>query len=269
MSANSMNSSSVSTEVAASEVVTAASTMVTVASTIEFSANPGKINDAAGFMTVARDAVKQTEPGTKLWFGLKHFPVKELGQELTPEENNEKFGIIDFFVNDEAKAAHFGGEVPKAVKANDESEEPIVKGGLDAIVASAKGWKLLAAPKNEQEKLEKVKFVSYIPFKAGSADQVENVKGLLLAGLGLVQEHESGTPFWAAVQNQEDPEEFAILDAFDDIEAVKAHFVEPAKVPTAVQGALKENPELIKDGWEKGVVANIRVFRVLAVKADL
>ncbi|CAD7950868.1 unnamed protein product [Amoebophrya sp. A120] len=236
-----------------------------VASTIEFFSNSGKEADAAGFLKVAEEVVTKTEPGTKLWWGVKYTPIEQLGQSPQPE----RFGIVDFFVDDAAKDAHFAGEVPKAVMANDQTEAPIVKGGLDAIVASAKGWSVLVAPKvNAAEQMNNAKFLGYLPLKAGPG-QEENLKNLLLAGHQLVTEKEPKTPFWAAVQNQKDPTEFAIIDTFDSMEGVAEHFMDPAVVPTAVQGALKENPTLIEGGWEEGVVPNVRVLEIVAKKIQL
>eukprot|EP00392_Amoebophrya_sp_AT5.2_P008455 g8476.t1 len=236
-----------------------------VASTIEFYSNKGHEKDAEAFLEVAKNAVQQTEPGTKLWYGVKFHAMDALGQ----KEEVDRFGIIDFFVDDAAQDAHFAGEVPKAVKANDETESPIVKGGLNAIVESAKAWDLLFAPKTTtKEKMESAKFVGYLPILAGEG-QEENMKGLLKAGLGLVTEKEEKTSFWAAVQNKSNKREFAIIDTFDSMEGVVEHFVAPAAVPTAVQGVLAENPELIVGGWEEGVLKNVRIMEIVAKKIDL
>eukprot|EP00392_Amoebophrya_sp_AT5.2_P012718 g12825.t1 len=236
-----------------------------VAGTIEFYSNKGHEQDAAAFLDVAKNAVQQTEPGTKLWYGVKFHAMDVLGQ----KEEADRFGIIDFFVDDAAKDAHFAGEVPKAVKANDATESPIVKGGLGAIVESAKAWDLLFAPKTtSKEQMEAAKFVGYLPILAGEG-QEENMKALLKAGLGLVTEKEAKTSFWAAVQNQANKREFAIIDTFDSMEGVAEHFVAPAAVPTAVQGVLAENPDLIVGGWEEGVLKNVRIMEIVAKKVEL
>ncbi|CAD7966407.1 unnamed protein product [Amoebophrya sp. A120] len=259
----------------ASEVGSAASSarsskrfpVITLGSTLEFRANQGKEDDMLQFLVMARDAVAQTEKeGTQNWYGVRYFPIADLGQKPQPD----RFGIVDFFVDEAAQGAHFSGEVPNAVAANDQTEDPIVQGGLDAIVASHRSWRLLTNPPKltEEKRMKHAKFLSFIPIRAGSEEQVEALKELLFGGFLLVSENEKKTSFWAACQNENDPLEFAIIDTFDSIGGVYAHFVEPALVPSAVQAALVDNPDLIEGGWEIGVVANIRVFQIVASKTD-
>ena len=69
---------------------------------------------------------------------------------------------------------------------------------------------------------------------------------------------EPETYFWVALKTDKDT--YAIFDVFHDKAAQKAHF------SGIVASALQENAEnLIVGGWEKGVLANVQNFQILAL----
>jgi quinol monooxygenase YgiN len=83
----------------------------------------------------------------------------------------------------------------------------------------------------------------------------------LVAGRDLVAQHEPQTLLWYALANQATVEERFIFDVFADQAGRDAHF------NGKVAAALKEKaPTLVQGGWEKGVLANVSHYDVLAAK---
>lgn len=242
---------------------------ITVSCVLEFKATPqNEDNVEKTLLPAGCSLVEQGEPNTRLWFGLKYFPLEPLEQ----KDQKDKFAIIDFFTDNEAIDTHFAGEVPKAVKANEE----LIKNGLEkGIVANAKKWKMITQNSNRLTESDNFKFtsgikhakyLSYIPIKCGDKSQIQNMINLLNAGLGIVTENESKTSFWCAMQNQDDETEFCIIDCFDNLDGVVEHFVDPGRVPAAVKGACEENKKLISGGFEKGVLGNVRCYEIVCKK---
>jgi quinol monooxygenase YgiN len=103
---------------------------------------------------------------------------------------------------------------------------------------------------------------TYIPFRAAPARE-EAVASLLKGAAALVHATEPRTLLWLALRA--DADHFAIVDFFPDAEGRAAHFA--GKVAAALKDAA---PLAVKDGWEKGVVANVENSRILsyAVNGD-
>ena len=89
--------------------------------------------------------------------------------------------------------------------------------------------------------------------KEGKSQQLAD---LLSGAAELVNKTEPKTVFWFALQLNDHT--FAIFDAFNDASGQEAHFA------GKVAAALKDNSEaLVKDGWEQGVVDNIKEYKVI------
>lgn len=96
---------------------------------INVKAKPGKEAALAAFLTSGAALVKATEPGTLLWYAIRTGPGS--------------FTIFDLFPNNEAKAAHFAGQVAAALKAK---ADELIDGGWEAgVVANVKSYDVLSA----------------------------------------------------------------------------------------------------------------------------
>ena len=210
------------------------------ASYIEMKAAEGQTENFAKFLTDAAPLVKQTEPGTKLWFAL--------------QASENKLAIFDIFVDEKARNAHFSGAVAGALNKH---ANPLVEGGWDnGVVANIHNSSVLSA--KTPVDLYSATTATYIKLKA-TPGQGENLAALLSAAGPIVADTEPGTLFWVALQI--DKEHFAIFDLFAGEAGREAHFA------GQVAGLLnKEASALVEGGWEEGVVANVCNYDILAIK---
>ncbi|MEO1246230.1 MAG: hypothetical protein AAFX56_11170 [Pseudomonadota bacterium] len=211
------------------------------ASYIPMTAAPGKTQHLAQFLTDAAPLVKATEPGTELWFALQG-PVEG------------KLAIFDTFQDEAARDAHFSGEVAGALKAH--SAELVNGGWDDGVVANINGAKVLSekAPVNLYDAVT----ATYIKIQAAPG-QGEALAGLLTAAGSIVADTEPKTLYWVALRLDED--NFAIFDVFADESGREAHFA--GKVASMLKD---KSSELVKGGWDEGIVANVSHFKILAIK---
>ncbi|MEM7276924.1 MAG: hypothetical protein AAF385_02270 [Pseudomonadota bacterium] len=211
-----------------------------LASYIPMAATPQKASDFAQFLIGAAPLVKQTEPGTKLWFALQG-------------ESKNELAIFDIFEDVAARDAHFAGDVAGALNAN---ATLLVDGGWDnGVVANVNHAQVLSqkAPVD----LYDAKTATYIKIKAAPG-QGESLSELLTAAGPIVSETEPKTLYWVALRL--DQENFAIFDIFADESGRTAHFA------GKVAGLLKEQSStLVADGWDDGVVANVSNYTILAI----
>lgn len=209
------------------------------ASFIEMPAAAGQTEAFAEFLAGAAPLVKETEPGTELWFAL---------------QAGETLAIFDIFVDDEARDAHFSGAVAGALKQN---ADTLVAGGWDAgVVANINNSNVLSA--KAPVDLYSATTATYIKLEAAPG-QSEELAALLTAAGPIVAETEPKTLFWVALQIDEN--NFAIFDIFADNSGREAHFA------GQVAGLLEEKASvLVAGGWDEGVVANVRNFDILAIK---
>lgn len=209
------------------------------ASYIAMPAADGQTQAFAEFLAGAAPMVKETEPGTELWFAL---------------QAEDTLAIFDIFVDEAARNAHFSGAIAGALK---ENADTLVEGGWDAgVVANINNSDVLSvkAPVD----LYTATTATYIKLEAAPG-QSDNLRALLTAAGPIVAETEPKTLFWAALQV--DRNSFAIFDIFADNSGREAHFA------GQVAGLLKEkSSELVAGGWEDGVVANVNNFDILAIK---
>lgn len=223
------------------------------ASIIEFDALPTEtVSIERDLLPSGQNIVNQYEPNTPLWYGLKHTPLLALKQVANPN----RFAIIDFFYDQAGLEEHFQGQVPSAVR--DQSHR--IQGGFeDGVLANANSYDILATPKILSDKIPYARYMSFTTLRASEGKQ-QDVRDLLLKGLRLANESERKTSFFAPCQSQKDPNDFAIICIIDDDEGLNTHFVEPAVVPSALHKACKNDPNLVTEGFEAGVLANIRLF---------
>ncbi|MFK7887508.1 MAG: hypothetical protein AB8G16_11665 [Gammaproteobacteria bacterium] len=102
---------------------------------------------------------------------------------------------------------------------------------------------------------------SYIEITSAN-DQAENLGRFLAGAAPIVAETEPGTALWFALKGPDNT--LAIFDVFVNEGAREEHFA------GAVAAALKQNSgQLIKGGWDDGVVANVQNSSVLSYKAPV
>jgi len=209
------------------------------ASYIAMPAAEGQAGAFAEFLAGAAAIVRDTEPGTVLWFAL---------------QADDTLAIFDIFADEEARDAHFSGAVAAALNQN---ADALVDGGWDdGVVANINNSDVLSvkAPVD----LSTATTATYIKLKAAPGKGPE-LAALLTAAGPIVAETEPKTLFWAALQIDET--NFAIFDIFADNSGREAHFA------GKVAGLLNEKAsELISGGWDDGVVANVHNFEILATK---
>jgi quinol monooxygenase YgiN len=206
---------------------------------IPFKANPDKDAAVAGLLGGAATLVHQTEPQTLQWLALR--------------EGEGKFAIIDFFRDEQGRAAHFAGKVAATLKG---AAPEAVAGGWEAgVVANVENSKVIGATVTADRK-HTAKFAVRIDLQANPGKE-EELAAFLSGGAALVHETEPGTLLWYALRL--DNARFVIFDVFASEEGKAAHFA--GKVAAALKG---KAPELVRGGWDKGVVANVRSFAVLS-----
>ena len=209
------------------------------ASYIAMPAAEGQTGAFAEFLAGAAPIVRETEPGTVLWFAL---------------QADDTLAIFDIFADEDARDAHFSGAVAAALNQN---ADTLVNGGWeDGVVANINNSDVLSvkAPVD----LDTATTATYIKLEAASGKGPE-LAALLTAAGPIVADTEPKTLFWAALQIDES--NFAIFDIFADNSGREAHFA------GQVAGLLNAKAsELASGGWDDGVVANIRNFDILAAK---
>ena len=210
------------------------------ASYIEMISAEGQVEKFAEFLTSAAPIVKETEPGTAMWFALQ-----------APES---KFAIFDTFVDAEARDAHFTGAVAGALKGN---AATLVKSGWsNGVVANINNSSVLSA--KAPVDLYDATTATYIKLTA-APNQGNALAELLTAAGPIVAETEPKTLYWVALRIDEN--NFAIFDIFADNAGREAHFA------GQVANLLKDNSaDLVKGGWNEGVVKNVNNYSILAIK---
>ena len=101
----------------------------------------------------------------------------------------------------------------------------------------------------------KVNIANYIVFKAKEG-KVQQLAELLTGAAEIVKQTEPKTIYWFALQLNDDS--FAIFDAFNGADGQQAHFA--GKVAAALKNS---SDDLVENGWDKGVVANIKQYKVI------
>lgn len=213
-------------------------TMTPQASYIEMTAANQQTNSLAKFLTSAATLVKQTEPGTELWFAL---------------QDGNTLAIFDIFTDEKALKAHFSGKVAQALEDNASN---LVQGGWDqGVVDNVRNGSVLSvkAPID----LYSATTATYIHLTA-ALGQGDALAELLTAAGPIVAETEPKTLYWVAMRLDKD--KFAIFDIFADNSGREAHFA------GQVANLLKaKSTMLVEGGWNEGVVKNVRNYDILAI----
>ncbi|WP_237760442.1 hypothetical protein [Legionella steelei] len=197
------------------------------------------MSNFAEFLKKGAQLVRQTEPNTALWFALK---------------KDNHLAVFDIFFDEKGRELHFTGQVANALK---ENASQLVVGGWDqGVLANVCNYDVIAANNFNLNMVLTAKEASYIVFKANPGKSHE-LELLLKGGSQLINTTEPKTYFWVALKTDKDT--YAIFDAFQDKAAQKMHF------SGQVASALQKNAEhLIAGGWEKGVLAHIHNFQIIA-----
>lgn len=209
------------------------------ASYIAMPAADGQTEAFAEFLAGAAPIVKETEPGTMLWFAL---------------QAGDTLGIFDIFADYKARQVHFSGAVAAALNQN---ADALVAGGWNrGVVPNINNSDVLSV--KEPADLYSATTATYIKLEAAPGKGPE-LAALLTAAGPIVADTEPKTLFWAALRIDENS--FAIFDIFADNSGRDAHFA------GQVAGLLNEKAsELVQGGWEDGVVPNVRNYDILAIK---
>ena len=160
--------------------------------------------------------------------------------------------IFDTFVDDKAKAEHFGGAVAAALQS--QAGTTVVGGLGEGVVANVVSSKVLTTIRRPNAAAA----TKATRITLSAADGMEEeLAEFLVQGGDIVKETEPGTLLWFATRIGAST--FAIVDTFTDEDARAAHF------NGAVAAALKDNSErLVAGGWDNGVLANVSHYDVIA-----
>ncbi|KTC82782.1 hypothetical protein [Legionella cincinnatiensis] len=192
------------------------------------------------FLHKGSTLVRQTEPGTPLWFGLKE---------------NEHFAIFDLFYNETGRERHFSGQVANALKEN--AAELVKDGWENGVVKNINNFDLIATNHFNKGKILNSKVANLIVFKVKPGKNQE-IELFLHEASQIINATEPQTYFWGALKA--DADTYAIFDAFPDKNGQTTHF------SGTVATLLKNNADnLIIGGWENGIIANIHNFQIIAI----
>ncbi len=213
---------------------------ITKATYISLESKPETASQLEAFLQKGSTLVHQTEPGTPLWFGLKE---------------HENFAIFDLFYNETGREQHFSGQVASALK---ERAPELVKGDWEkGVVKNITHFDLIATNHFNKEKILNSKVANLIVFKVKPGKEQE-IELFLHEASQVIDAAEPRTYFWVALKT--DANTYAIFDAFPDQNGQKAHF------SGKVAAQLKNNADrFIVNGWEKGIIANIHNFEIIAL----
>jgi quinol monooxygenase YgiN len=210
-----------------------------LASFIPMQAADGQADTFAAYFESAAGIVRESEPGTTYWFGLR---------------SGNTIGIFDVFTDEASRQAHFEGQVAADIAAN---AGTWVKGGWDdGVVPNVRNAIILSS--RQPVGMESATTATHITLRAVPG-QGQALADLLTAGGAIIEDTEPGTLFWVALQY--DDETFGIFDVFAGEDGRTAHFA------GQVAALLNEQaPALVEGGWKNGVVANVVNFDILAMK---
>jgi len=216
-------------------------TTPTTGTHIRIQAASGKAEELAAFLGGGAPLIKAGEPGTLQWIAQREGP--------------DAFRIVDFFANEDGRAAHFAGAVAAALQ---EQAPGLVQSGWDdGVVANIRNGEVLASLVRASDAHATPALASYIEIKA-QAGQADNLAAFLAGGAAIIERTEPGTLLWYALRL--DATTFAIYDVFVDAQARDAHFA------GAVASALAESAAtLVEGGWDDGVVKNVVHAEVLSI----
>jgi len=188
-----------------------------------------------GLLRVGGGLVRETEPGTKLRFGLT---------------NDTECAIFDTFADEDGRMKHFSGKVAAALS---EQAAALVEGAWDnGVVKNIANSTILGCTYQEGKDQTEA---CLIKLTAAEGKEAE-LKALLEAAVQVIRETEEFTIFWSALQFSET--EFGIFDTFVNEEGRAHHFA------GRVAGVLKDKAaELVEGGWENGVLKKVHNYHIV------
>ncbi|MDB5048637.1 MAG: hypothetical protein JWO30_1708 [Fibrobacteres bacterium] len=202
-------------------------------------AAPGKEKAIADLLKGAADMVRKTEPQTLQWMALQMDPTG--------------FAIADFFPDPKGRDAHFAGMVAEALK---KSSAETVEGGWEkGVVANVENSKVLASVISDSH-YSHAHLAMRIDLQAKPGKE-EVLAKLLTGAAEIIEATEPETLLWYALRIA--PDRFAILDVFPNEAAKTAHL--SGKVAASLKA---KSQEMIQGGWDRGVAANIKSYKILS-----
>ncbi len=200
-------------------------------------------SELSEFLSNGAGIVKATEPNTTLWYAL--------------EGDDNQYGIFDVFPDRVGRAEHFDGKVANALY---ESAGKLVEGGWEqGVLANVANYEVLSSKvPNPNLKATEATYIEIVakPGKEGA------LRDLLTKAADLVKLTEPKTVYWTGLQL--DAKTFAIFDTFTDASGRAEHFA--GQVAATLQGLADE---IVEGGWEQGVVAKVKNYRIIAESSQL
>lgn len=207
---------------------------------IKMISKPNSSSNFEQFMKDGAQLIRQTEPNTVFWFALK---------------KGHQFAIFDVFFNIKGREQHFAGQVANALKKN--ASQFVQSGWEEGVLQNISNFDIIASNHFIKDKVLTSKEASYITIKAKPGKN-RDLELFFKEASRLIDKTEPQTYFWVALKINKDS--YAIFDVFPDKAAQQKHF------SNRVASELQKNAEnLIVGGWEKGIVANIHNFQIIAV----
>ncbi|MCF6766461.1 hypothetical protein L3V82_11815 [Thiotrichales bacterium 19S3-7] len=212
------------------------------ATLIELKPNADMSEELTQFLTNGADLVKANEPDTKLWFALK--------------KDDELFAIIDLFLDEKARQAHFDGDAAKALR--DNADKLIIDGWDNGVLKNVNHFDVLASCITDTPHLATEATCIILVANDGCEDELAD---LLTNAAELIDQNEPNTLFWSALKLNK--QIYAIYDIFKDDAAREEHFN-----AQAAQALKEKADDLIHGGWENGVLPNIYNYKILAISEN-
>ncbi|MDB5102406.1 MAG: hypothetical protein JWP91_95 [Fibrobacteres bacterium] len=199
----------------------------------------GKEKAFTDLMKGAAELVRTTEPNTLQWFAL--------------HEKEDRYAIADFFTDAKGREDHFAGQVAMALK---KAAPDTLEGGWErGVVAHAEPCRILASSILDDD-IHRARFAQRLPILAKPGKE-EELAAFLTDGVESIRMEEPGTLLWYGLRVN--GTRFTLFDVFASEEGKAAHLA------GEFAGTLKDRAgDLIQGGWDKGVLANIRNYQILA-----
>ncbi len=211
------------------------------ASYINIHAKEGKQQELVQFLSTGAQLVAKTEPLTLLWAAL---------------QNEDEMVIFDTFADDAGRKAHFKGQVASLVKQNAEN---LIKDGWDnGVVSNIKNPRILSSKTSDNPDEMNISVITIVHAKT---QREADFAKILSDGAEVIKATEPKTAFWYGMQFTDN--QFGVIDFFADQSGVEAH------LNGKVAGLIHEKAQdLLVSGWDDGVLAKTKQYKVLAINLN-
>ena len=215
---------------------------ITKSNYLRLNARSGQADALADFITPRDGSRSKTISAAAYWYALRD------------ESNPDGFAVFDLFASESARETYVESGGPGAVRKNASS---LLEEGWrmrdHASLFSVLGSVVADEPVD-------VRLITYIPIQVADG-QEKAFEDLLAIGPGEVANSEPETFYWYALRDETRPGNYAIVDLYADERGRTKHRAGD------VAATLKKNaPTLVKGGWERGVLANVIEYEVIASK---